>query len=222
MARRTLCLLFWSVSAVAGCSSSNFSGKSEIKKPQSQNENATQPPLPSANPSVPVPPSCKPGTTITNVKNLTSLVDQTEMHREIVFELSLYDCPGTTAVTVSNEILFDIDGISTSLPEGLNYRVEGDGKILNGYLRTVYGSDLFGNSGEFVHYRSDEKITVTTKSRTVRVTVDMSKEDVVSSRLGQISNMMSIPTYFKFGTAEPVRLDIRFTAPSESNNGGWG
>ncbi|MEY4632036.1 MAG: hypothetical protein RIQ81_2156 [Pseudomonadota bacterium] len=220
MARFFACILLWGTASIGGgCSKSSFSSTAPVRAPAEPNPgtlSGTQPtPIPT--PSQPVPPSCKPGTTITEVKALTRLVDQSQSRRTISYEITLVDCPGTTPSTVADVILFDVDAytsdtLSAGAPLPHTFAAISDGQRQSGTLRPISGSDLFGNQGNFFHHRSDTPITVTAKTRKAQVDIDFSNAYVEYPREGRLAPVMKVKTYFKFGKAPPVQIDIDFTA----------
>lgn len=208
-------------SLLMGCSGSEFNGSSAVAKPAP----STLPALPSTSPAAPTPTptppvdDCTPGTTITNVRSLTGTLNQSQMNRRLTYELSLQDCPGTVPQTVAKVVSFDIDAQAFSSAQLLFQAKDNGAVVSSGRLDNIQGSDLFGKSGaEYWHYRTDQTITVRAVSRTVVIEIDMSNMVIIAPFGGQTTPLMTIPTYFKFGDAQPVKVDVQVTEHPTSFN----
>lgn len=214
---------------LSACSDTGFSGDSPVLRPTPLpgRDDLLPTPLPTVVPTptqdpTPSPPidNCQPGTTVTQVKNLTGTLDQRQTPRKLVYELSLYDCPGTIPQTVVQSIFFDTDAHTAAGLGRLPFAVRSNGSFESfGSLNPVQGSDLFGKTGpNYWHHRSDQTISITAANRIVIVEIDVSNLIIIAPMFGQAAPIMTIPTYFKFGPAQPVRVNIQVT----EGNAGWG
>lgn len=215
------------VQLMSACNDADFSGATTVVRPTPapgvSDVLPTSPPVDNPTPSPrPTPPvdNCRPGTTITNVRSLTGTVNQMASSRKLVYELSLYDCPGTVPQTVVQSVYFDVDAHTAGALGPLPFSVVNGGAVQSrGFLSPVQGSDLFGKTGQnYWHHRSNQTISISAERRTVVFEVDISDITIVSPIFGNPAPLMTIPTYFKFGPAQPVRVNIQVT----EGDAGWG
>jgi len=198
-----LILIAFSWFTILGCgNSSSFtnSGSHSPTNGSSQNNSASA--------------SCQAGvSTITNVRTLTKVVDQNSSRRVITYELNLIDCPGVTPVAIADLIYFDIDA-GTTMISALDFVATSASQSVRGQLIPISGQDMFGREqANAFHYRADQKLQIPATRGKVLVEINLGNAtwNTFPGSANNSNQDLSLPTYFKFGSAEPVRIDVLFT-----------
>ena len=158
---------------------------------------------------------------------LTPTVANGKLGNYIEYLVSLTDCLGQRRTLTAEAILFDIDGranIGLSDSNSLAYTLTAEGTTIRGELVEVSGSDLFGTTKVgYFHNETDKPVTVSTATRSIKIRIDLLGR-VYSARSSSTSPTPAptatnqplptfvIPTYLRFGKAEPVRKDVTFSA----------
>ncbi len=163
----------------------------------------------------PIPEACKTATTnFTKVALLSKSMSTKPMVQSIKYELSSISCKDGKAVPIMNESLFfDLNGTINKGNAGfpaISYVVSDSSSgnlITQGTLEVVEGSDLFGNTGGYAHWKTN---TLTYTSTLEKVILEI-KLDNIAIAPAAGGNAPSMDSYLRIGPAIPVTQPIMVT-----------
>ncbi|MEN9834270.1 MAG: hypothetical protein RL011_463, partial [Pseudomonadota bacterium] len=131
------------------------------------------------------------------------------------YEIALMDCDGKVRPLSANRILFDVDARFTGphVNDPLGYTVSVGDETINGELKNIQGSDLFGRSGaNLFHYATEKKIEFGTKTNSLRLRIDLAGHQMKSTTEGA-SSPNEVATYLRFGDARAVEQPVKLQSP---------
>jgi hypothetical protein len=143
----------------------------------------------------------------------TAFVDQSQMSRKVLIDLSLGPCTTAGAPPVKLETRFDIDAdwVTASgekLYDGftLPYSVLSGGTNLgSGRLVLRRGQDLFGNAGEkYFMLASDVALGIPAATEAATLVIDLSSTKI-KSRDPAVSGTFQVPLYVQAGAVQPIK-----------------
>ncbi len=161
----------------------------------------------------PIPEECKTATAnFTKVTLLSKSMSTKPSVQSLKYELSSVSCKDGKIVPIKDESLFfDLNGkISGPGFTPINYAVN-DSKtgalITQGTLEVVQGSDLFGNTGQYAHWKTS---TLSYAGSLEKVILEI-KLDNIGLTPAQMDNAPTMDSYLRVGQTIPVTQPIMVT-----------
>jgi hypothetical protein len=219
--KMTAMLLLFHMSA---CASTSFKGanKGAAPKPTTIPSVPTTLPSPSMEPTGT--PSAVPSTTTipdcgpqgaTSARLLTPEVTSNASNQWVRFEVSLTDCFGKILPVIADTVWFDIDSYTSLFNTGTTGRgmefsvtdLAGTPLVAFGQImKFVYGSDMFGHTGNWAHWETSTPITINSTMNKFIFAVNLSNV-TLQPRVGPVDGSSDI--YLRLGNATVSTQQIR-------------
>ncbi len=153
------------------------------------------------------PPSCdKDKTGLTTAKILSNGISTNGEAQSIKYELSVISCKDGSAVPINNAaIAFDLNATIDDISSSSDYVISDASNqvIAQGTLKSVYGSDLFGNVGDYGHWEtSNVSFSVAVEKLILEIKIGPHKIQPYKDGDTQI------PSYLKIGDAGAVTANL--------------
>lgn len=156
-----------------------------------------------------VPPAaCNPGNLgVTQAKLLSPSLSTTPKVQSLRYELSALSCKDGTAIPLRDQTLFfDLNAVVSGGFPQLNYIVSDPAKkavVSTGTLQIVEGSDLFGNTGMYAHWKT---VSLSYTSNLDKLELEIKLDNVPLSPV--VAGSPSFDSYLRIGQAQAVTQAI--------------
>lgn len=203
-------MLILSIVALANttCKKTEFSGD-DAKAP------AASPPVRQADASPTVSPSPSPcvGDGVTIAKLISTAIKVKTAGQYVDYELQLTDCAGNPKSITNQPLKFDLNAVTDSLTTPIPYQLwvnDASSNKINDNLKSVPGTDLFGNSGSSYAHWETQSINFVPELAIIHLRLDVSNRLFLpmGSKAKTLTSPVSIPTFLQLGNATPVQQNI--------------
>lgn len=218
----TWCLLASALLFAAACDNSSFQGSSGSRNvaldasPDNEQQNDDLDATPPQR-------ICDPEKDfgITSAEILTKQIPLVEGEKTIRYRIGLKDCFGELKELANVPILFDINSIINPFDVPAPYRIVSDQNksevLASGSLSTVLGSDLFGNEGQFAHWKT-ENVGVKKPEKSIILEVILDEFQLTPRPDLPETARLELPTYLKVSTAKAVQTNVKYSPDGLSEN----
>jgi len=204
---------------LAGCSNSGFSGgsggkKEKEKKPATESQNVKPDDVIEMGQKVEPPEDCT-ETGATRADLLTQSVINGQADQWIEYKLFTTTCDGAITPLTSDFVLFDVNAtIPTAIAQPVNFEfLSDDGKrtrLHAGTFRVIFGTDLFGNAGNYFHWRTDQKTNLQPNTTSIILRMNIGTTGFINKDSSVTLHGETLSTFLRFGTMAPVEKPVRF------------
>ncbi|GEM_PF-2056999 len=154
------------------------------------------------------PAGCDPSTIgVTQAKLLSTGISRRRTSQSLRYELQVLSCKDGSVLPLKDQIIyFDLHAVVSPGFVNVSYSVQ-DAKnntaVNTGILQFIPGSDLFGNTGNYAHWKT-ETLTYTSNVTTLVLEINLVNIQLSPSNATDVS----IDSYLKVGQSKPVTQAI--------------